>query len=991
MAILARGQKWRIEDVPGFDRKRRAIITLHDQHFLDEFESWQEVREEFGISDLQDFWQVARNLRHGVYIGENGERRWYPRRNQLDEYISFGRLQYHDGSTWQNVPITDRTIDGNHITWSHSLFAIHAWVAWNRLKFAIVLKSSLAAKPLRWDVGLNNLTRDGMNLVGQDGETVGQITPVIAWDANGDEENPNINIDVSIDGGYIYFTGNQTEFANAIYPIIIDPTLSTGTDKDTYISSGNATTNYGSSTSLYLGKDGSASVRTLLEPDCSGIDSDATCDSATLTMYSAYQDFYPSYERDVSAYELRSGRSGWTEAGATWNKYDGTNDWSTAGVGDTSNDRLATACGSGTTPDSSTGFFDIDFTAADVEDWFGSTNENYGIVLIGDESSSSWKTQCRSSEYTTEAQRPVFEIVYTEAVSGVEGTLSATLGALTLSATGEVAIEGTLSQTLGALALSATGELAINGALSATLGALTLTATGDNGYEPAVDPTAQGTIGLVVKVGGVDITAYVPRMPNDDRGLPGITISQAMGKPVDTATFAIEDGAALTVQAWDEVLITNAAETVRYFAGFVTDYEYLPLGPEIDLICNCQDYTILAEKSLINYEWEDETVAQILSDIRTLSEPPLTEIDFSTYATSTDGTITRLRFSRKTVRDALDELAKRAGAEWYIDYNKNLHWFVSEENTSPHGLSDDPDHSTTYPYGNLLQHVDGMDVINRVTVVGGRYLSEDVAHIYPGDGEQTLFVVPHSYHAQEEESAVIIETNTGTDVSPVWTAKTLGIKYIDDDESKDVLYAFQERYFEFATAPPNLVKSWRVSARYEVPLRVRVRSDDSYDRYGRWFERVIIDDKITDKESARQAGKAALAENALARTVYSLNTGEPTLRAGEIISLTNSLLGIDDDYLIRLLEISFPGPTHFNYYLELGDYIPDLYAVMLDVARKAAGEAEWREDEVLDELLVQEETLSLTEGTPAVDTSAPPYTWGDGGANDFNWSFGAWS
>jgi len=58
------------------------------------------------------------------------------------------------------------------------------------------------------------------------------------------------------------------------------------------------------------------------------------------------------------------------------------------------------------------------------------------------------------------------------------GTLSATLGALTLTAAGTVDIAGTASPTLGALTSSAAGALDIAGALSSSLGAATLSATG---------------------------------------------------------------------------------------------------------------------------------------------------------------------------------------------------------------------------------------------------------------------------------------------------------------------------------------------------------------------------------------------------------------------------------------------------------------------------------------------------------------------------------
>lgn len=56
----------------------------------------------------------------------------------------------------------------------------------------------------------------------------------------------------------------------------------------------------------------------------------------------------------------------------------------------------------------------------------------------------------------------------------INGTLNKTLGVLTLSSAAKVLIKGTLSKTLGATTLSSTSKLALNGTLSKTLGILTL-------------------------------------------------------------------------------------------------------------------------------------------------------------------------------------------------------------------------------------------------------------------------------------------------------------------------------------------------------------------------------------------------------------------------------------------------------------------------------------------------------------------------------------
>ena len=497
------------------------------------------------------------------------------------------------------------------------------------------------------------------------------------------------------------------------------------------------------------------------------------------------------------------------------------------------------------------------------------------------------------------------------------------------------------------------------------------------------------TTDLKITIGGDDVTAYCPRQGDALKGLPPLVIEQEMGRDIDEASFGLADASALSIQEWDEVIITNDAETERYFAGYLMGLESAPANTEIHYICDCLDYTAILEKAIINEEWEDTADNTILGNIKTNAEPALTAFDFATNVTNL-GTVAFLRLARRTVRDALEELADRVGAEWYIDYNKNLHWFSVEAADAAYSISDDPDLSADFPCGQLRRMVDGHEVINRVTIVGGDYLSGDQTHEYAADNQQVRFTVPYFYR-EPTTGTILIDKNTGSDVSPSWSAQTVGIKYIDDGASpaKDVLFSHQERFVEFASAPSNLTRAWRITARYEIPLRTRVRSEDSFDRYGQWFEGVINDEDIKDKTEAQSRGKYFLAANALAKTVFHCKVYEPGLRAGEIIQLVNSNLSVNDTYFIRKLTRRFPGGGFIIDDLELGDYIADLFVLMAQIARKAEGRAKWRDDEVLDELLQYVETLSLSEATTVTATSTP-YTY-QGGANDFNYGFGVYS
>ncbi|HMQ39066.1 MAG TPA: hypothetical protein PKA33_01675 [Amaricoccus sp.] len=100
-------------------------------------------------------------------------------------------------------------------------------------------------------------------------------------------------------------------------------------------------------------------------------------------------------------------------------------------------------------------------------------------------------------------------ILNAAAASGIYGTLSKTLGAVTLSASGQVVIAGAAAQTLGALSLSSAGSLAVTGSVGVTFAPATLSAAG--GLEVAgslaatlADLTAAGVGALSLAV-AVDV------------------------------------------------------------------------------------------------------------------------------------------------------------------------------------------------------------------------------------------------------------------------------------------------------------------------------------------------------------------------------------------------------------------------------------------------------------------------------------------------------
>lgn len=135
--------------------------------------------------------------------------------------------------------------------------------------------------------------------------------------------------------------------------------------------------------------------------------------------------------------------------------------------------------------------------------------------------------------------------------NGLTGTLTATLGTATLSASGTLAagLTGTLSKTLGTLTLVSDGTLTgggLSGSLSATLGLLTLSATGTLSGTPVDEGGSKG---------GFDPYAYKRRNKRRDK-IDDVRqfMADILGRDLEDAPPEIIEQAAEAKSAAREVL-----------------------------------------------------------------------------------------------------------------------------------------------------------------------------------------------------------------------------------------------------------------------------------------------------------------------------------------------------------------------------------------------------------------------------------------------------
>jgi hypothetical protein len=170
---------------------------------------------------------------------------------------------------------------------------------------------------------------------------------------------------------------------------------------DTYIDGNNATTNYGTATTMYINNySPNPADQSLIKFDLSTLAGKSIV-SATLGIY-----IDAGGANTCTLYRVLRA---WTETGATYNKYDGTNNWGTAGCKNTSTDRSNTSLGS-LVLSAGAGAYTCALDAAEFALLVASNN---GFIIVPGGSADT-NRQISTRENGTPANRPTLTVSYTD-------------------------------------------------------------------------------------------------------------------------------------------------------------------------------------------------------------------------------------------------------------------------------------------------------------------------------------------------------------------------------------------------------------------------------------------------------------------------------------------------------------------------------------------------------------------------------------------------
>lgn len=322
-------------------------------------------------------------------------------------------------------------------------------------------------------------------------------------------------------------------------------------------------------------------------------------------------------------------------------------------------------------------------------------------------------------------------------------------------------------------------------------------------------------------------------------------------------------------------------------------------------------------------------------------------------------TINQISFNYVQLSQAIRKICDLTGRNWFVDYNKDIHYFPLTQSAAPFSIS-----STTTTYSSLSISKDSSQLKNRVYVRGGTYLSDYTTYSEKGDGEKTKFVLPDKPHD------VSITVNG--------VSKTVGVKNIDTS-GYDWYLNFQEKYVEQDSGGAVLATTdiIEVTYKYDIPILVAVEDSASIIANG-VQEFSIFDKSISTTQAARDRASAELTDYANSLVEGSFTTYTTGFRSGQYLNINLSDYGINANYIVQKVVSRSLGAGLFVYDVMIASAkTMGIIRFLIELLEANKNLIELDSNEVVDELLAVQDSLlsdSLTDAL-TIDSTGPYFTW----------------
>jgi hypothetical protein len=474
---------------------------------------------------------------------------------------------------------------------------------------------------------------------------------------------------------------------------------------------------------------------------------------------------------------------------------------------------------------------------------------------------------------------------------------------------------------------------------------------------------------ITITIAGVDKTSLIDWQ--------SLVKNEVVTKESDSLTFVIKNFGTKTYQPTlgNEVVFTYGS--VKKFGGYVVQMNEIINGLQKELQVIVKDYSQILDRQLVSKIYIGQTATAIIQDLIATFTSGITTTNVVAPIV-----IPKVVFNYLTVSECMKQLAKILSSyEWYIDYDKDIHFFSTTTQLAPFSISDT---TQNFVFGSLKIQNDTSQLRNEVIVRGGLVTSTTLrTEYFSGDAVKTSFPLSNNYPS--------VPTITVGGVS-----KTVGTDFVDQDTSYQVMWNKDTQSIRFTAGntPASATNNIVVTGYPQYPLILRKQNQASVTLYG-LFQSIIIDKTIQDITAASARADVELNKHSLPEAIGSFTTYTDGLISGQLLTVASTIRGISRTFKIQSIKTTLKTPAsqgsaaatlRYDVQIVSADYtsINDVLSQLL--VQDPASQIEISEDEVVQRYYLFPETMTFTDTLNAPSKSTGPYLWGS-----FNWGFGTWS
>jgi len=385
-----------------------------------------------------------------------------------------------------------------------------------------------------------------------------------------------------------------------------------------------------------------------------------------------------------------------------------------------------------------------------------------------------------------------------------------------------------------------------------------------------------------------------------------------LSSQVDTLQFSMRltDAQLSSIPKPTQEVILEIAG-VREFGGIIVNAPRAFLGDsrtgEIEIQVTAQDYQTLLNRRLAIRTYQNQNAGAIVSDLVGIVG------GFNLANVQSGPLVADWRVNYQPVGDAIEDLAKTVGYEWWIDYYKNVYFRQPANPNAPWDLIEDsnPPYVASAPYGNLTYIDDVSQIRNLVYVKGATVQSNLVQQRVTGDGITRIFGLTLGQRIVRGSLTMSIDG----------VAQTIGEKNQIDPGLVSWLVDYENRVVEATSGTPTPASGASIvfQYRYESTILINARDNESINAYGIW-ESIVVNEDIKDRSVAIQVAKAALNDQAWPEIGLTYSTTRPGLAVGQVQRVNIPRLGISGDFLIREVRLRTPSYLNGSTGFQANDY-----------------------------------------------------------------------